>query len=93
MERSTNERHSGAGSLHLRDDSTAKENQTLGHVVSKGELATLRGKRVEVAAWTKQVAASGTKVIGIGLWGRTEDGKRISAHDWTGTSRTRGGAR
>jgi hypothetical protein len=46
MERSTNERHSGSGSLHLRDDSTAKENQTLGHVVSKGELATLRGKRV-----------------------------------------------
>ena len=86
MERSTAEAHAGAGSLHLKDDSTARENQTLGYVVAKGELAKLRGKRVEVMAWVKQVAASGPKVVGIGLWGRTEDGKRITASDWTGTT-------
>ena len=86
MERSTAEPHAGAGSLHLKDDSTARENQTLGHVVAKDELAKLRGKRVEVSAWVKQVAASGPKVVGIGLWGRTEDGQRITASDWTGTT-------
>ena len=86
MERATNEWHAGAGSLHLRDDSSAKENQTLGHVVSKGELEKLRGRRVEVSAWAKQVAASGPKVVGIGLWGRTEDGRIVSASDWTGTT-------
>ncbi len=48
MERSTSEAHAGVGSLHLKDDSTARENQTLGHVVAKDELAKLRGKRVEV---------------------------------------------
>ena len=86
MERATNEWRSGAGSLHLRDDSSAQANQTLGHVVAKDELAQLRGKRVEVSAWAKQVAASGPKVVGIGLWGRTEDGKLVSASDWTGTT-------
>ena len=50
MERATNEWRSGAGSLHLRDDSSAQANQTLGHVVAKDELAKLRGKRVEVSA-------------------------------------------
>ena len=29
---------------------------------------------------------SGPKVVGIGLWGRTEGGKPITAHDWTGTT-------
>ena len=86
MERSTNECHGGAASLHLRDDSAARENQTLGHVVSKGELEKLRGKRVALSAWVKQVSASDPKVVGIGLWGRTEGGAKISAHDWTGTA-------
>ena len=86
MERSTEERHGGEASLHLRDDSTARENQTLGHVVSKGELEKLRGKRVALSAWVKQVAASDPKVVGIGLWGRTEGGAKVSAHDWTGTT-------
>ena len=86
MERSTAEAHAGAASLRLRDDSTARENQTLGHVVAKDELAKLRGKRVEITAWVKQVAASDPKVVGIGLWGRTEGGAKISAHDWTGTT-------
>ena len=34
----------------------------------------------------KQVAASDPKVVGIGLWGRTEGDAKISAHDWTGTT-------
>jgi len=86
MERATNEWQTGAGSLHLRDDSTAQANQTLGHVIARDELAKLRGKRVEVSAWTKQVAASGPKTVGVGLWGRTETGRLISASDWTGTT-------
>ena len=86
MERATNEWQTGAGSLHLRDDSTAQANQTLGHVIARDELAKLRGKRVEVSAWTKQVAASGPKTVGVGLWGRTETGRLVSASDWTGTT-------
>ena len=86
MERSTSERHGGAAALHLRDDSTARENQALGHVVSKGELKKMRGRRIEVVAWVKQVEASGPRAVGIGLWGRTEEKKAIGAQDWTGTT-------
>ncbi len=83
---STNEFHSGISSLHLKDESAARENQTLGHVVSKSELAKLRGKRAELTAWVRQVSASGPRVVGIGLWGRTGSGKAIAAQDWTGTT-------
>ena len=86
MERSTNEFHAGEAALHLKDDSTARENQVLGHVVAKGELKKLRGKRVEVTAWVKQVEASSPRAVGIGLWGRTEGKKAIGAQDWTGTT-------
>ena len=83
---SQEEKHGGGSSLHLKDDTGTRSNQTLGHVVSKGELDEMRGMRVEYAVWVKQVAASSHRVVGIGLWGRTSDGGRFSACDWTGTT-------
>lgn len=58
MERATNEWRSGAGSLHLRDDSSAKENQTLGHVIGKDELAKLRGNASARSRGARRRAAS-----------------------------------
>ena len=83
---SREERHGGESSLHLKDVTRARSNQTLGHVVSKRELDEMRGMRVECAVWVKQVAASSHRVVGVGLWGRTSDGGRFSACDWTGTT-------
>lgn len=90
MSLSSNEFHSGAASLHLRDDSPSHENQTLGHVATIEEVKRMRGRRVELTAWVKQVAASSHKVVGIGLWGRTATGRTLSASDWTGTTRPTG---
>jgi len=86
MERATGESFGGDASLHLKDASNAHENHTLGFVLSKGEIAALRGRRVELSARVKQVAASSHKVVGIGLWGKSSGGKTISARDWTGTT-------
>ncbi len=83
---SQEQKRSGESSLHLKDGSTAHVNQTLGHVVSRNEIDKMRGMRVEYSVWVKQAGASSHKVVGIGLWGRTSDGGRFSACDWTGTT-------
>ncbi len=86
LERSASESHSGAVSLHLKDESVDRANHDLGLALANDRLKALRGKRVELSAWVKQVSASSHKVVGIGLWGRTAAGETFSARDWTGTT-------
>ena len=67
LERSNTVVRSGKWSLHLKDSSKARQNQTLSLVFYGKQTREAAGKLLTFSAWVKQVSASKFNAVGIGI--------------------------
>jgi len=80
---STEVKHSGNASLHIKDAKGGSLNHSMWYQFTKGELKGLEGKVLRASAWIKQVSASEPRNVGIAL-SVTGDGASPSASNGTG---------